>query len=83
MDAMCYFEESPYVRTPFAPNEPRYYGPPTITISGPDGVYSTYNLQRQIGPRNRSNSNGSGATTSAGSSRSTYLSLVAISCTAT
>jgi hypothetical protein len=42
---------------PFAPNEPRYYGPPTITISGPDGVFSTYNLQRQIGPRNRSNSN--------------------------
>ena len=42
---------------PFAPNDPRYYGPPTINISGPDGVYSTYNLQRQIGPRNRSNSN--------------------------
>jgi len=42
---------------PFAPNEARYYGPPTITISGPDGVYSTYNLQRQIGPRNRNNSN--------------------------
>jgi hypothetical protein len=42
---------------PFAPNDPRYYGPPTITISGPDGVFSTYNLQRQIGPRNRSNSN--------------------------
>jgi len=45
---------------PFAPDDPRYYGPPTITIAGTtgaDGVYSTYNLQRQIGPRNRSNSN--------------------------
>lgn len=42
---------------PFSPNDPRYYGPPTINISGTDGVYSTYNLQRQIGPRNRSNNN--------------------------
>ena len=46
-----------FMGIPFAPNEARYYGPPTITISGPDGVYSTYNLQRQIGPRNRSNNN--------------------------
>jgi hypothetical protein len=35
---------------------PEEYGPPTINISGPDGVFSVYNLQRQIGPRTRGNS---------------------------
>ena len=35
---------------------PLEYGPPTITINGPDGVFSVYNLQRQIGPRTRGNS---------------------------
>jgi len=34
---------------------PEEYGPPTVSISGPDGGYDTYNLQRQIGPRIRSN----------------------------
>ena len=32
---------------------PLEYGPPTININGPDGVFSVYNLQRQIGPRTR------------------------------
>ncbi len=32
------------------------YGPPTISINGSDGGYSVFDLQRQIGPRQRSNS---------------------------
>lgn len=35
---------------------PLEYGPPTININGPDGLFSVYNLQRQIGPRARGNS---------------------------
>ncbi len=35
---------------------PLEYGPPTVTINGPDGLFSVYNLQRQIGPRTRGNS---------------------------
>ncbi len=31
------------------------YGPPSISINGPDGAYSVFDLQRQIGPRTRSN----------------------------
>ena len=34
---------------------PVEYGPPSISISGPDGAFSVYDLQRQIGPRTRSN----------------------------
>jgi hypothetical protein len=34
---------------------PLEYGPPSISISGPDGAYSVYDLARQIGPRTRSN----------------------------
>jgi hypothetical protein len=34
---------------------PEEYGPPSISISGPDGAYSVYDLARQIGPRTRSN----------------------------
>ena len=30
---------------------PKEYGPPSISISGPDGGFNTYDLQRQIGPR--------------------------------
>ena len=40
---------------PLVSRLPKEYGPPTITISGPDGVFNMYNLQRQIGPRDRSN----------------------------
>jgi Carboxypeptidase regulatory-like domain len=35
---------------------PIEYGPPSISISGPDGAYNVFDLQRQIGPRTRSNS---------------------------
>ncbi|MEJ7608986.1 MAG: TonB-dependent receptor [Bryobacteraceae bacterium] len=35
---------------------PKEFGPPSISINGPDGGFSTYDLQRQIGPRDRSNS---------------------------
>jgi hypothetical protein len=41
---------------PLVSRLPEEYGPPTITLNGPDGVFNTYNLQRQIGPRIRSNS---------------------------
>jgi hypothetical protein len=34
---------------------PKYYGPPSISINGPEGGFSVYDLQRQIGPRDRSN----------------------------
>src|SRR5215471_5614721 len=40
---------------PLVSRLPKEYGPPTITVNGPDGVYNMYNLQRQIGPRDRSN----------------------------
>lgn len=32
------------------------FGPPSISVNGPDGAFSFYDLQRQIGPRDRSNS---------------------------
>ncbi len=42
------------MKIPLVSDRPKDYGPPSISISGPDGGYSTYNLQRQIGPRDRS-----------------------------
>ncbi len=41
---------------PLVSRLPEEYGPPSISVSGPDGNYNMYNLQRQIGPRVRSNS---------------------------
>ncbi|MGG2309928.1 hypothetical protein, partial [Salmonella enterica] len=38
-----------------ASRNPKYYGPPTTSISGPEGGFSLFNLQRDIGPRDRSN----------------------------
>ena len=40
---------------PLVSRLPAEYGPPTITINGADGVTQMYDLQRQIGPRDRSN----------------------------
>lgn len=40
---------------PLVSRLPQEYGPPSISINGPDGTYSVYDLQRQIGPRDRSN----------------------------
>jgi len=40
---------------PLVSRLPQEYGPPTIGITGPDGSFAMYNLQRQIGPRDRSN----------------------------
>ncbi|MDQ6708736.1 MAG: TonB-dependent receptor [Acidobacteriota bacterium] len=40
---------------PLVSRLPEEYGPPSISISGPDGAFSVYDLQRQIGPRIRSN----------------------------
>ncbi|MEO8130452.1 MAG: TonB-dependent receptor, partial [Bryobacteraceae bacterium] len=41
---------------PLVSRLPEEYGPPSISVSGADGSYDMYNLQRQIGPRVRSNS---------------------------
>ena len=41
---------------PLVSRLPREYGPPSISINGPDGGFSVFDLQRQIGPRDRSNS---------------------------
>ncbi len=41
---------------PLVSRRPFEYGPPTISINGSDGNYSVFDLQRQIGPRQRSNS---------------------------
>ena len=38
-----------------ASRDPKYFGPPTTGIGGPDGGFSLFNLQRDIGPRDRSN----------------------------
>jgi hypothetical protein len=40
---------------PLASKLPIDYGPPSISISGADGGFSVFNLQRQIGPRVRAN----------------------------
>lgn len=34
---------------------PKYFGPPSIGISGPEGAFSVFDIQRQIGPRDRAN----------------------------
>jgi hypothetical protein len=39
---------------PLASTDPRFYGIPTITVSGSDGVYTTPHTPR-VGPRDRSN----------------------------
>ena len=36
---------------PLVSRLPAEYGPPSISINGPDGAYSVFDLQRQIGPR--------------------------------
>jgi len=41
---------------PLVSKLPKEFGPPDIGIGGADGGYSVFNLQRQIGPRDRSNS---------------------------
>jgi hypothetical protein len=38
---------------PLISRRPEDFGPPSINVTGPDGGYSMYNLQRQIGPRVR------------------------------
>src|SRR5262249_28200219 len=40
---------------PLVSRLPAEFGPPSISINGPDGAYSVFDLQRQIGPRVRSN----------------------------
>ncbi len=40
---------------PFASSDPKFFGPPNVTISGPEGVFRVFNLQRTIGPRDRAN----------------------------
>jgi hypothetical protein len=38
---------------PLTSRRPKDYGPPSVQIGGPEGGFSTYDLQRQIGPRDR------------------------------
>jgi hypothetical protein len=40
---------------PLVSKLPKEFGPPQISISGADGGYAVFDLQRQIGPRDRSN----------------------------
>src|SRR5262245_54850164 len=49
------FDVAGLMGLPGVAREPIHYGPPSISISGPEGAFSVYDLQRQIGPRNRSN----------------------------
>ena len=48
------FNVAGLMNIPLVSTRPKDFGPPAISINGPDGGYSTYNLQRQIGPRDRS-----------------------------
>lgn len=41
---------------PLVSKNPKEFGPPQISVSGPEGAFSMFDLQRQIGPRDRSNS---------------------------
>ncbi|HKX28848.1 MAG TPA: TonB-dependent receptor, partial [Blastocatellia bacterium] len=50
------FDVAGLMGLPGVSRDPIYYGPPSISISGPDGVFSVFGLQRVIGPRDRSNS---------------------------
>ncbi len=40
---------------PLVSSNPKEFGPPQISVSGPEGAFSMFDLQRQIGPRDRSN----------------------------
>ncbi len=40
---------------PLVSKDPKYFGPPVVSINGNDGGFSTFGLQRTIGPRDRSN----------------------------
>lgn len=40
---------------PLVSKDPKFFGPPVVNISGADGGYSTFVLNRTIGPRERSN----------------------------
>jgi hypothetical protein len=50
------FDISNTLNIPFASSDPRFFGPPVVTINGPDGIFRLFQLQNTIGPRNRSNS---------------------------
>ncbi len=50
------FDIAGEMKIPLASRLPSDYGPPSIAITaGPDGSYSVFDLQRQIGPRVRAN----------------------------
>ncbi len=49
------FDVAGMMGLPGIAREPVHYGPPSISISGPEGGFSVYDLQRQIGPRDRYN----------------------------
>lgn len=49
------FDIANLMKIPLASQRPIDYGPPAVTISGPDGGYSVFGLQRTIGPVKRIN----------------------------
>jgi hypothetical protein len=49
------FDIANRMNLPLVSKNPKEFGPPQISISGPDGGYNVFDLQRQIGPRDRSN----------------------------
>ena len=49
------FDIAGMMNLPGIAHVPKYYGPPSISISGPEGGFSVFDIQRQIGPRDRSN----------------------------
>ena len=40
---------------PLVSKDPKFFGPPVVNITGNEGGFSTFGLQRTIGPRERSN----------------------------
>jgi len=49
------FDIAGMMNLPLVSRRPIDYGPPSISISGPEGGFGVFNLQRQIGPRDRGN----------------------------
>lgn len=49
------FDIAGMMNIPLVSRRPIDFGPPSISISGPEGGWGVFNLQRQIGPRDRGN----------------------------
>jgi hypothetical protein len=49
------FDVANIMGLPLVSKDPKFFGPPVVNISGNDGGFSSFGLQRTIGPRERSN----------------------------